>query len=133
MCSSLRVSRHPRGHVAQCNGRLELVSARVEQCKVGEGDAVTRAALAEARGRDERERKERRLQSFQREVRERVRKREKHKLLQVAAKSEEVVLSEQRAAQKAVTLEAQRRKVSDLVFDVRVRSIQLKHSNVNQL
>ncbi len=112
MCSSLRVARHPRGHVAGCNGRVELLSAKVEPCREREEDAVKMAALAEARGREERERREKRLQSFQREVRERVRRREKRRQLQVAASAEEAAQSEQRVVQRAVGVEAPGREVS---------------------
>ncbi len=31
--ASLRISRHPRGHIADCNGSIEAVRANVEPCR----------------------------------------------------------------------------------------------------
>lgn len=76
---SLRVESHPRGHVAPCNGRVELVNARVEQCADLSGDNKEVAAATEAWGRAQRERKAERLHRFQREVRARVRERERER------------------------------------------------------
>ena len=33
LCGSLKIEKHPRGHVANCNGSLEAVGASVEQCR----------------------------------------------------------------------------------------------------
>ena len=102
---SLRVERHPRGHVASCNGRVELVHARAEVCRLPVGEASEMAALVENVEKVEREKKCETLRSFQRDVRRRVGQRERSRQRQLAASSSRALHRKQRAAERAVALE----------------------------
>ena len=115
--ASLRVERHPRGHIAACNGRLEIVNARVESCTTNyrPGNASENAQKFDTWARRERERKAYQLESFQRRVKHRVCQRERERQREIAAVSGELVKSEQRAAEKAVKLD--RIKVSGLIIN----------------
>ena len=72
---------HLRGHVAPCNGRVELVGARVEPHSPGDARSHL-ASEQQAREEDIRREKARILQAFQREVRERVQRKERAKYQQ---------------------------------------------------
>ena len=74
--SVLRVEAHPRGHVAPCNGKVALVGARVESHSPVYAENHL-ASEQQAREEDVRREKTRRLQAFQREVRERVQRKER--------------------------------------------------------
>ena len=101
--SVLRANRHPRGHIAHCNGKIELVKARVEQCVESPGNAVKMACLVEANCREEVTRKAHKLLIFQRDVKDRVRMHERARQ-QRAVSSSEAVQFEERMVQKAITL-----------------------------
>ena len=111
--ASLRVERHPRGHIAACNGRVEILNTRVESCtNYRLGNASENALKFDAWARRENERKAYQLENFQRRVKHRVCQRERERQREIAAVSGELVKSEQRAAEKAVKLD--RIKVSSL-------------------
>lgn len=111
--ASLRVERHPRGHIAACNGRVELLNTRVESYSENRpGNASENALKVDAWTRSENERKAHQLESFQRRVKYRVFQRERERQREIATVSTELVMSEQRAAEKAVKLD--RIKVSGL-------------------
>ena len=115
--ASLRVERHPRGHIAACNGRLEILNTRVESCtNYRLGKALENAQKFDEWARREKERKTYQLESFQRKVKHRVCQRERERLREIAAVSGELVKSEQRAAEKAVELD--RIKVSGLFHNL---------------
>ena len=115
--ASLRVERHPRGHIAACNGRLEILNTRVESCtNYRPGNASENAQKFDACARRERERKAYQLESFQKRVKHRVCQRERERQREIAAVSGELVKSEQRAAEKAVKLD--RIKVSGLIHNL---------------
>ena len=103
--ASLRVERHPRGHIASCNGRVELLNTKVVSCTDPSRNAAENALLMDVLGRREKERKAQELESFQRRVKHRVSQREREKQQEIAHKSTELVQSEQRAAEKAVKLD----------------------------
>ncbi len=103
--ASLRVERHPRGHVASCNGRVELLNTRVVSCTDPSTKATENALLMDVLARREKERKAQELESFQKRVKHRVSQREKEKQREIAYKSTELVQSEQRVAEKAVKLD----------------------------
>ena len=103
--ASLRVERHPRGHVASCNGKVELLSTRVVSCTDPSGNAAENAVMMDVWTRREKERKAQQLESFQRRVKHRVSQREREKQREMAHKSTELVQSEQRAAEKAEKLD----------------------------
>ena len=103
--TSLRVERHPRGHVASCNGRVELLNTRVVSCTDPSENAAENALMMDVWGRREKERKAQELESFQRRVKHRVSQREREKQREMAHKSTELVQSEQRVAEKAVKLD----------------------------
>ena len=103
--SSLRVERHPRGHVASCNGRVELLNTRVEPYKALSGEASENATMMDMLAKKERERKAHQLESFQKRVKHRVFQREREKQLEMATASTQVVQAEQRAAERAVKLD----------------------------
>lgn len=102
---AVRVERHPRGHIASCNGRVELVNARAEVCPASCGEASDRAAWVDGVEKEERQRKTEMLRSFQRDVKRRVALREQAKQRQIAASCHHVLQSEQRVAEKAMVLE----------------------------
>ena len=84
MSGGVRIEGHLRGHVASCNGRVELVGAIVEphSCQ----DSVSSLNLRELQARSEetRRRKKERLLAFQKDVKERVRRREQDRLRQLS-------------------------------------------------
>ncbi|CAI8019237.1 hypothetical protein GBAR_LOCUS11581 [Geodia barretti] len=76
----LRVQPHIRGHIASCNGRVELVKTQVESYQMG-GDVIALDTQElQARGEETRRMKEERLLAFQRDVKERVRRKERARL-----------------------------------------------------
>ena len=103
--ASLRVERHPRGHVASCNGRVELLNTRVVSCIDSSESAADNAHVMEVWSRREKERKDHQLESFQKRLKHRVIQREREKQREIAHKSTELVQSEQRATEKAVNLD----------------------------
>ena len=103
--TSLRVERHPRGHIASCNGKVELLNTRVVSCSDPSGNAAENALMMDVWARREKERKAQELESFQRRVKHRVSQREREKQREMAHKSTELVKSEQRVAEKAVKLD----------------------------
>ena len=103
--ASLRVERHPRGHIASCNGRVELLNTKVVSCTDPSRNAAENALLMDVLGRREKERKAQELESFQKRVKYRVSQREREKQREIAHKSTELAQSEQRAAEKAVKLD----------------------------
>lgn len=80
----LRVEAHPRGHVAACNGRVELVGARVEPYLVQDGGSHLQAQEVQTQAEEMRRERESRLLAFQREVRERVQRRERARQQQLS-------------------------------------------------
>ena len=103
--SSVRVEPHPRGHIASCNGRVELVQARVEACKEPGGQAREVALREEVIRQEEQEKKTKKLVAFQHQVKERVLRRERSKQQQLVAESSQAVQCEQRVAEQAVVLD----------------------------
>ena len=103
--ASLRVERHPRGHIASCNGRVELLNTRVVSCTDPSRKATEKALLMDVLARREKERKAQELENFQKRVKHRVSQREREKQQEIAHKSTELAQSEQRAAEKAVKLD----------------------------
>ena len=80
----LRVQPHIRGHIASCNGRVELVKTQVESYPMG-GDVIALDTQElQARGEETRRMKEERLLAFQRDVKERVRRKERARLNKVS-------------------------------------------------
>lgn len=77
MSSTLRVIPHPRGHIASCNGAVDLVQARAERYQDAPWGGREVALLVETRGEREREKKMKELVHFRSQVKERVKKREK--------------------------------------------------------
>ena len=84
MASSLRLEPHLRGHVAACNGRVELVRARAELCSLEDDVILSDGGEVQAREEEARRLKEERLLAFQRDVRERVRRRERARVQQLS-------------------------------------------------
>ena len=80
----LRIEGHPRGHIASCNGRVELVKARVEPHSLRESVSSLDLQELQARAEETRRRKEECLQAFQRDVRERVKRKERARLKQLS-------------------------------------------------
>lgn len=76
MSSTLRVIPHPRGHIASCNGAVDLVQARAERYQDAPWGGREVALLVETRGERERE-KMKELVHFRSQVKERVKRREK--------------------------------------------------------
>ena len=104
--ASLRVERHPRGHVASCNGRVELLNPRVESCiNESPSNAAENALMIEVWTQREVERKANQLESFQKRVKNRVCQRERERQREIATVSSQLVQCEQRAAEKAVKLD----------------------------
>ena len=113
--ASLRVERHLRGHIAACNGKVELLNTKVEPCVDSRpGNASEAALIVDLWARREKERKAHQLESFQKRVRHRVSQREKERQREIAAVSTELVQCEQKAAEKAVKLD--RIKVSIIMY-----------------
>ena len=104
--ASLKVESHPRGHIAACNGKVELLNTKIEPC-VGNrlGNASEAALIVDLWTRREKERKAQQLESFQKKVRHRVTQRERERQREIAAVSTELVQCEQKAAEKAVKLD----------------------------
>lgn len=94
----LRVEAHPRGHVAACNGRVELVGARVEPYLLADGGSHLQAQEMQARAEEMRRERESRLLAFQREVRERVQRRERAKQQQLSEAVHQPALKETQRA-----------------------------------
>ena len=103
--ASLRVERHPRGHIASCNGKVELLKTKVVSCTDPSRNAAENALLMDVLARREKERKAQELENFQKRVKHRVSQREREKQQEIAHKSTELAQSEQRAAEKAVKLD----------------------------
>ena len=103
--SSVRVEPHLRGHIASCNGRLELVQARVEASREPGGWAREVALKEEVTRQEEQDKKAKRLLTFQHQVKQRVLQRERSKQQQLAAQSSQAVQCEQRVAEQAVALD----------------------------
>lgn len=80
----LRVEPHIRGHIASCNGRVELVKTRVESYTVNDDAVALNAQELQARAEEARRLKEERLLAFQRDVKERVRRKERARLKQIS-------------------------------------------------
>lgn len=74
--TGLRVEAHIRGHVASCNGRVELVRARAEHHSLSVDQSPVDPLELQARAEQRRRQKEERLLAFQRDVKERVRRKE---------------------------------------------------------
>lgn len=74
MCTSLKVTPHPRGHIASCNGRVETIEAWVEPVDVLSCPtcASHRAAQVQRLAQQERERKLAKLAKFRKDVKKRV-------------------------------------------------------------
>ena len=92
--SELRVATHIRGHVASCNGKVELVKARAEQCSVGGSENCLNVQELQAKAEEIRRLKEERLQTFQRDVKERVKRRERTRQKQLLKSASRHVLKE---------------------------------------
>lgn len=107
MKMNLRVDRHPRGHVAACNGDLDVVGAVVEQYDNDDlfGNADVTAAKVQEWSEREMEKKAQRLIQFQRRVRSRVSATERLIQQEMATASSRNMQSEQAAAERAVKLD----------------------------
>ena len=81
---ALRVQPHIRGHIAPCNGRVELVKTRVEPYSLRDDVMALDTRELQARAEEARRQKEAGLLSFQRDVRERVKRKERARLKQVS-------------------------------------------------
>ena len=104
--ASLRVERHPRGHVASCNGRVELLNTRVESyAKESLVNASENALMVDVLTKREKEKKAHQLESFQKRLKQRVCQRERERQREIATVSSQLVQSEQKAAEKAVKLD----------------------------
>ena len=81
MCTSLKVTPHPRGHIASCNGRVEKIEAWVEPVDIASCStcASHRASQVQSLVQHERERKLAELARFRKDVKKRVRQVEKAK------------------------------------------------------
>ena len=99
---TLRVDRHPRGHVAPCNGDIGLVGASVVQCS--EENSSWTASQVQKWGERELEKKAQRLIQFQRSVKDRVNTRERLVQRKMATVSGKDIGSEPTAAERAVQL-----------------------------
>lgn len=75
---------HLRGHVASCNGRVELVKARVEPHSTRDYGSCPEAQELQARAEEAQREKEERLLNFQRAVKERVQRRERARQKQMS-------------------------------------------------
>ena len=96
--SRLRVEAHLRGHVALCNGRVELVGARVEPYSLRDGESCAEAQELQTRAEETRREKEERLLAFQRDVRERVQRRERARQQQLSEAASRHTVRERRRA-----------------------------------
>lgn len=74
MCTSLKVTPHPRGHIASCNGRVETIEAWVEPVDILSCPtcASHRAAQVQRLAQQEREKKLAKLVKFRKDVKRRV-------------------------------------------------------------
>lgn len=82
--SRLCVETHLRGHVASCNGRIELVKARVEPHSSRDYGNFREAQELQARAEEAQRQKEERLLNFQRAVKVRVQRRERARQKQLS-------------------------------------------------
>ena len=92
--SELRVATHIRGHVASCNGKVELVKARAEQCSLGVSENYLSVQELQAKAEEVRRLKEERLRIFQRDVKERVKRRERTRQKQLLESASRHVLKQ---------------------------------------
>ena len=123
MSCTLKIEPHIRGHIASCNGRVDRVGAKAEQCGDHSHDynASDMAALVDAQVRRGRERKRQELEKFKRRVKQRAVAWERTKQLQMAATTTEIVTSEQKTAEQAVKLD--KVKVSFLLVQSTIKSM----------
>lgn len=105
MSCSLKIQPHIRGHVSSCNGRVDLVGAKVEQCQDHIQSASNVASEIETQLQREREKKKKGLAKFQKRVKQRAFEWERTKQLQLAARTTETVESELKIAEQAVKLD----------------------------
>lgn len=110
MSSTLRVDPHLRGHIAWCNGSVEKVGAKAEQCRSTPQNATEEAALIEARAKQDRDRKNKELENFRRRVKQRAAEWERTKKQQLAINTTQTVASEQKIVEQAAQLD--KRKVN---------------------
>ena len=99
---SLRVGRHPRGHVASCNGDIHAVAVRIDHCSRQPISATELASFAETATVKENELRAAKLAHFQERVKSRVHNREKAKQKEMAVTSRKTVQLEQRVTDQAV-------------------------------
>lgn len=97
----LRVGTHLRGHVASCNGRVELVRARAEPHSQQDGESCFETQELQARAEEIRKQKEERLLTFQRDVKERVQRRERARQKQLSEAASKPVLKEKQPSARA--------------------------------
>ena len=122
--TSWKVSSHPRGHVAHCNGSLDLLKTRVEQypndpCLT----ASERAQLVNEWTEKETERKSLKLAQFQKEVKFRVSAREKQIQQEMVAATSKAMDTEQAIVDQALKLDDTKvRRVSPHAYSVAVFS-----------
>ena len=102
---SLKVSAHPRGHVAACNGSLHQVDTIVK-CDLQDRNlnAAERAALVQEWTEKERVRRALKLVRFQEEVKSRVNAMGKVRRREMAQTCSKAMISEQNAAERAQKL-----------------------------
>ncbi len=105
MSCTLKIEPHIRGHIAGCNGRVDRVGAKAEQCRDIPQNATHMAALMETQDREDRERKRQELELFKRRVKQRATEWERTKQQQIAVSSTETVASEQKIAEQALKLD----------------------------
>lgn len=89
MCTSLKVTPHPRGHIASCNGRVETIEAWVEPVDVLSCPTCVsqRAAQVQKLTQQEREKRLAKLAKFRKDVNKRVRQVGKNTEQEVYAKT----------------------------------------------
>ncbi len=105
MSCTLKIEPHIRGHIAGCNGRVDRVGAKAEQCRDNPQNATHMAALMETQARENRERKRQELELFKRRVRQRSTEWERTKQRQIAISNTETIASEQKIAEQALKLD----------------------------
>ena len=71
MSCTLKIEPHIRSHIASCNGRVDRVGAKAEQCGDHTQNANDMAVLMDAQVKRDRERKRQELENFKMRVRQR--------------------------------------------------------------
>lgn len=133
---SLRVGRHPRGHVASCNGNIHAVAVRIDHCSRQPISATELASFAETATVKENELRAAKLAHFQERVKSRVHNRERAKQKEMAVTSRKTVQLEQRVTDQAVNVDRikvyKSVDVAPDVEDIRVMASARQHAMARQ-